>query len=205
MPPYPHLPESIRRLAETLSKLPSLGPRQALRLAFHLAQRDPESLRRLSQDVAAAGDLKTCERCFFMHEDRSQGLCPICRDPGRAHQIIAFIEKETELLALEQTNRFRGRYLLLGPLEKHGMFDDLQKLRLQSLKRFIQNELGGQAEEIVIALSPTRYGDHYADIIKKEFSSLSKRITRLGRGLPRGGEIEFADDETLGASLESRN
>ncbi|MBS3902989.1 MAG: toprim domain-containing protein [Anaplasmataceae bacterium] len=204
MPPYPYLPESIRRLAETLSNLPSLGPRQALRLAFYIAQRDPEGLRRLSQDLTTLSQLKTCQQCFFVHEDKNQILCPICRDPQRNKSQIAFIEKETELLALEQTGRYQGRYLLLGTLEKHGMFDDLQKLRLQSLKTFIQKELGGKAEEVVIALSPTRYGDHYAEIIQKEFSPLAQKVTRLGRGLPRGGEIEFADDETLGASLESR-
>jgi recombination protein RecR len=205
MPTYPHLPESIRSLSEALSSLPSLGPRQSLRLAFYLSQRDPENLKRLSQDLINVGELKTCGQCFFIHEDKNQVLCPICRDPGRNNKQIAFIEKETELLALEQTAQYRGRYLLLGPLEKNGLLNDLQRSRMQTLKKFIVQELGSSADEILIALSPTRYGDHYADIIKKEFSTLAKRVTRLGRGLPRGGEIEFADDETLGASLEGRN
>lgn len=114
------------------------------------------------------------------------------------------VEKETDLISLERPKKFNGRYLIIGELSKNGSLESYQKMRLNNLKTFIEKEFGGQAEEIVIATNPTSYGDLQAAIIAKEFEELTKKITRLGRGIPTGGEIEFADEETLGAALERR-
>ena len=114
------------------------------------------------------------------------------------------IEKETDLVSLERPKKFKGRYLILGELLKSGVLESGQKLRLNNLKSFIKKELNGQAEEIIIATNPTVYGDLQAMIIAKEFNNMAKKITRLGRGIPTGGEIEFADEETLGQALERR-
>ena len=106
---------------------------------------------------------------------------------------------------MERTGEFSGRYLVLGRLDKGGLFENAQKGRLQSLVKTIKKELGGSADEIVIAGSPTTVGDLNASVIAKELRPYAKKISRLGRGLPTGGEIEFADEETLGEALKNRN
>ena len=115
------------------------------------------------------------------------------------------LEKETDLLSVEKTGKWNGRYFILGTIAKTGVLEEWQKLRLQSLKNVIAKELGGQIEEIILALNPTSIGDWNAGVLAKEFAPLAKKISRLGRGLPTGGEIEFADDETLGGALEHRS
>lgn len=197
------LPEPIRKIAGSLSDLPSIGPRQAIRLAFYLISRGQNFVRALAHDVSGLERVKICERCFFIHENVGS-LCDICRDKARRHGIIMIVEKETDLISLENTGKFGGRYFILGPVPKTGVLQDWQKLRLETLKRFIEKELGGQAEEIIIAFNPTSIGDFHASLIAKELQGFAKKISRLGRGLPTGGEIEFADDETLGSALERR-
>ncbi|MBU6500847.1 MAG: toprim domain-containing protein [Patescibacteria group bacterium] len=198
------LPEAIKNLADELSELPSIGPRQAMRLAFYLVGRGEQNIRGLAKSVDDLRQIKTCERCFFVHQNKD-GLCDICRNPARKQSIIVIVEKETDLISLENTGKFTGRYLILGEIPKTGLMNDWQKLRLQNLKSFIEKELPGKkAEEIVLAFNPTSLGDFHASLITKELEPFSKKISRLGRGLPTGGEIEFADDETLGSALEKR-
>lgn len=199
-----HLPRPLKELADHLSELPSIGPRQAIRLAFYLVQEGRDSMARLSKSLSESMEIKTCRQCFFFHTN-TDGLCDICRDPGRNQKVIAIIEKETDLLAIENTKNYGGRYFIFGTLDKSGMINDAQRLRLQALKTHIEKNLGGQAEEIIIALSPTRSGDFYGDLVKKELAPLTLRISKLAIGLPRGAEIEFADDETLGESLRGRS
>lgn len=198
------LPEAIRKLSHELAELPSIGPRQATRLAFYLISQGQETIRSLAKDIDDLGKIKICERCFFVHQNK-ENLCDICKSPARRKDIIAIVEKETDLMSLENTGRFTGRYLILGPIPKTGFMEDWQKLRLQSLKSFIEKEVGGQAQEIILALNPTSVGDFHASLLTKELAPLTKKISRLGRGLPTGGEIEFADDETLGSALERRS
>ena len=114
------------------------------------------------------------------------------------------VEKETDLISLENTKKFAGRYFIIGEIPKTGVLETSQKLRLQNLKTFIQKELGGKAQEIVLGFNPTSLGDLQASLLMKELAPLTAKMSRLGRGLPTGGEIEFADDETLGASLDRR-
>ncbi|MEK7094269.1 MAG: toprim domain-containing protein [Patescibacteria group bacterium] len=199
-----HLPRPMKELADQLSELPSIGPRQAIRLVFYLAEEGQNSLARLSKSIAEVMAIKTCRQCFFFHMN-TDGLCDICRDPARNQKIIAIVEKETDLLALENTKIFGGRYFIFGTLEKSGLINETQRLRLQNLKTHIEKNVGGQTEEIIIALSPTRYGDFYSDLIRKELAPLTLRISKLAIGLPRGAEIEFADDETLGESFRGRS
>jgi recombination protein RecR len=154
-----------------------------------------------------------------VHQNKDD-LCDICRNPERQQNVIAIIEKETDLISLESTHKFKGRYLVLGELTKTGVLESNQKLRLNSLKSWIKKELPSagsgqegqahstssrQAEEIILALNPTTYGDLNASMLTKELESYAKKITRLGRGIPTGGEIEFADEETLQNALERRN
>jgi len=131
-------------------------------------------------------------------------LCDICANSSRRKDIIAIVEKETDLISLERTKKFKGVYLIFGEISKAGVIESIQKLRLNHLKSLIKQS-GSKAEEIILALNPTTYGDLNASIIAKELTPFAKKISRLGRGIPTGGEIEFADDQTLGDALERRN
>lgn len=197
------LPEPIKKFVDAFSKLPGIGPRQATRLAFYIAGLGKGKVKEIADAVSELNNLTTCARCFRTHTGQGK-LCSICGDPTRSPDVIAIIEKETDLLSLEKTGKFRGWYLILGELHKTGELEPEQKLRLASLKTFIQKELGGKAQEVILAINPTVYGDLNASLIKKELEGLTDKITRLGRGIPTGGEIEFADEETLGEALERR-
>jgi recombination protein RecR len=198
------LPEPIKKFVDVFSKLPSIGPRQATRLAFYIAGLGKGKVKEIADAVSGLNNLATCARCFRTHTGRGK-LCSICSDPTRAENVIAIIERETDLLSLEKTKKFHGWYLILGELHKTGELEPEQKLRLASLKTFIQKELNGKAEEVILAINPTVYGDLNASLIKKELEGLAEKITRLGRGIPTGGEIEFSDEDTLGEALERRN
>lgn len=196
------LPEPIKKFIEIFSTLPSIGTRQATRLAFKLISSGRAKIEETAEVVSDLKYLKICSQCFFVHQNKDN-LCNICSDSNRQQNIIAIIEKETDLISLERTKKFKGRYLVLGELSKTGVLESVQKLRLNHLKDWIKKQ-GGQAEEIIIAINPTTFGDLNASMIAKELSPFAKKITRLGRGIPTGGEIEFADEETLGQALERR-
>ncbi|PIR89526.1 MAG: recombination protein RecR [Candidatus Harrisonbacteria bacterium CG10_big_fil_rev_8_21_14_0_10_40_38] len=199
------LPNSVERLIRILSDLPSIGPRQATRIAFHLLRENKEVIKELADTVANLEKIKPCSKCFFPFEqnDEKNSLCLVCGNTSRAQNIIAIVEKETDYLSLEKPKVFNGRYMLFGELARDGMFTPEQKLRINSLKNDIQKNFN-EAEEIIIALSPSTTGNIVAGLLTGEFKKHAKKITRLGRGLPTGGEIEFADEDTLGGALENR-
>lgn len=182
--------------------MPGIGIRQATRLAFKLINSGRNRIEETAKAISDLKYLKICSQCFFVYSSTS-ALCDICRDPHRQKDIIAIIEKETDLISLERTKKFKGHYLILGEFTKTGFLESAQKLRLNHLKNRIKKEFG-QAEEIIIAFNPTTYGDLNFSMIAKELSPFAKKITRLGRGIPTGGEIEFADEETLGSAIERR-
>lgn len=199
-----NLPDSIKKFVDKFSKLPSIGPRQATRLAFYIIG---EGKNEIDETIASLEGLKKmsiCEKCFFVFspEDKEK-LCEICLDKKRNPKIIALVEKETDLISLEKTNKFQGRYFVIGNLSKNGTLNTEQKQRLNKLKTSVEKELG-KAEEIIIAINPTTYGDFNSAMLAKELKDYTLKITRLGRGIPTGGEIEFADEETLGSALERR-
>ena len=198
------LPDPIKKFIEIFSALPSIGPRQATRLAFKLIAGGKNKIEEISKAVSDLKNLKICSQCFFIHSNRDN-LCDICSAANRQKNIIMLVEKETDLISLEKPRVFKGRYLVLGELSKTGVLNSVQKLRLNNLKSFIKKELDGKAEEIIIAVNPTAYGDLQAMIIAKELEGFAKKISRLGRGIPTGGEIEFTDEETLASALERRN
>jgi len=200
-----NLPDSIRNFVDKFSKLPSIGPRQATRLAFHMIG---EGKTEIDETIASLEGLKKmsiCENCFFVFSpEDNEKLCEICLDKKRNSKIIALVEKETDLISLEKTGKFRGRYFVIGCLAKNEVLNTEQKQRITKLKTTIEKELGGKADEIIIATNPTTYGDFNAAMLSKELKDYTQKITRLGRGIPTGGEIEFADEETLGSALERR-
>lgn len=193
------IPDSIRRFIEIFSTLPSIGPRQATRLAFFLISLGKGSLAEISGVVNGLKELDRCPNCFFVCNSK----CLICSDKNRRQDIVAVIEKETDLISLEKTKKYNGIYLVLGELDKSGVLNPEQKMKLNYLKSRPQS--GWLISEIILAINPTTYGDLNASVIAKELSGVTKKITRLGRGIPTGGEIEFADEDTLGGALDNRN
>jgi recombination protein RecR len=198
------LPEEIKKFVEEFEKLPSIGPRQATRLAFRLILSGQAKLSELSDAVSGLKKVKICPRCFFVHSQKNK-FCFICSDELRLNDTFMVIEKETDLISIERTGKFKGKYLILGELTRSGVLEPWQKLRLNSLKKIITDEMPDKkVKEIIIALNPTTYGDLNASLIEKELKPFAEKITRLGRGIPTGGEIEFADEETLSHSLTRR-
>lgn len=197
------LPPQINNFIETFSKLPSVGPRMATRLAFYLLGLDKSAFKNLASSFLGLAMLDRCGNCFFV-KDTKQKECAMCADRKRDKNIIAIVEKEIDVLSLEKTSKFRGTYFLLGELAERGIFETSQKLRVEHLKRRIEKELGGKAKEIIIALNPNAFGDVTEHLLTQELKNYAERFTRLGRGLPTGAEVEFADEETLSESLEGR-
>lgn len=197
------LPEEIKKFVEEFEKLPSVGPRQATRLAFRLISAGQSKLSELANAVSGLKKVKICPRCFFVHSEKS-ALCSICSDVTRFNDTFMVLEKETDLMSIERTKKYKGKYLVLGELTRSGALEPWQKLRLNALKKIINAELGGKAKEIIIALNPSTYGDLNSSLITKELKDFAEKITRLGRGIPTGGEIEFADEDTLSHSLTRR-
>ena len=205
-------PQSIKNFIDAFSGLPGIGPRQATRLAFKLVAGGKNKIEELAKAISELKNLKLCSQCFFIHSN-FENLCDICKNPNRRKDIIMIVEKETDVISLERPKKINGRYIILGELNKAGILESGQKLRLNNLKTFITKELAdpsagsgqGKAEEIIIATNPTTYGDLNASIIAKELTGFAKKITRLGRGIPTGGEIEFADSGTLEAAIQRRS
>jgi len=197
------LPDEIKTFAALFEKLPSIGPRQALRLAFRLIASGQAAINDTARAVAGLGRVSVCPICFFVHSGK--GSCSICSDPVRQKDTFMIVEKETALISIERTGKYRGRYLVVGELAKSGILESWQKLRLGALKKNIEESCENKkAREIIIALNPTTYGDLNAAAIEKELKNHAFKLSRLGRGIPTGGEIEFADDETLSHSLTRR-
>lgn len=198
------LPGPIKNFVAVFAKLPSIGPRQATRLAFYIAGLGKTRINEIANAIAGLTTLTFCQRCFRTHLGQSGSLCSICSDPTRSKSLIAIVEKENDIFSLEKTRKFNGWYLLMGELQKSGELEPEQKTRLAGLKAFIKNDIGGPADEIILAINPTVYGDLNASLLKTELAGMAEKITRLGRGIPTGGEIEFADEETLSEAIDRR-
>ncbi len=199
-------PDSIKKFAAEAAKLPGIGPRQATRIAFYLAREGNQKITGLASALNGLSELTQCELCRNIMPASEGQQCSICRDPQRNPLTIAIVEKEADVLSIEKTGQFVGRYFVLGELSKDGLLGPNEKKRLQKLKErasVISSEK--KFNEIIIALNHTTYGDLGATSLIQEMKPFAKKITRLGRGLPTGGEVEFADEETLGGALASRN
>ncbi len=196
------LPDQIKKFIEVFSKLPAIGPRLATRLAFYLIKLDRQTFKNLAVAFVNLSKLNKCPRCFSIKET-SQKLCPICSDNRRNKSILAIVEKETDILSIEKTDSYSGTYLVLGDFEGENL-NESQKLRLKHLNSLVKSLPGKKFEEVIIAVNPNTKSDIIAAIIRKEIEPLASKTSRLGRGIPTGGEIEFADPETLSAALKNR-
>ncbi len=199
------IPDKIKKFIESFAELPGIGPRQATRIAFYLLNQGKNFIENLNESLENLKSIKTCKECFISYEKskNSENLCHICEKPNRNSKIVAIVEKETDVMSLEKTKKFEGKYLVLGEIPKDGILHGEQKLRLNALKSRIQKSFG-KIDEIILAINPGTLGDIESSMLMNELKSFTEKISRLGRGLPTGGEIEFADDETLLGALENR-
>ncbi len=198
------LPKPVRALIGELMKLPTIGPRTAARLSYWLL-RQPKDLR---TDLAAAiatldEDVYRCPTCFLPSDETGgNARCAICGDSRRNQGIIAVVEKETDAIAIEKTKRFKGVYHVLGGLVSATDRETNRQVRVRELVERIRS--AGNVSEVILAINPTTEGDLTARYLERELGSLHIPVTRLGRGLPKGGDLEYADEETLSAALAGR-
>jgi recombination protein RecR len=194
-----YYPEPVARLIEALQRLPGIGPKTAQRLTFFLLKRPADEVRELSESLLAVKErIISCQTCFNVTDEDP---CRICADPARDGRILCVVEEPNDLLAMERTGEYRGRYhVLLGALSPlDGVGPDDLKVR-ELLARI---EAGG-VDEIILATNPNVEGEATALYLAKLLRPLGPRVTRIARGLPVGGDLEYADQVTLSKALEGR-
>jgi recombination protein RecR len=189
----------VQTLIDELGRLPGIGPKSAQRLAFHLLGTDRADAERLAQAItSAARDVHFCQRCFNVAEAEE---CRICRDPKRDQSVLCVVAEPKDVQAIEKTGEFRGRYHVLGgmivPID--GITPD--KLHIAELLRRMGIE---DISEVVLALNPTVDGETTASYLTKQLKALEVSITRIASGLPVGGDLEYADQVTLGRAFAGR-
>lgn len=196
-------PKSIQKLIDLFSKFPTVGPRTAARFVFYLIKLPQTELEELSSSLKELKEnIKICPLCFnsFELSLSLEQTCPICGDKTRNRDSLCIIEKETDLTAIEKTKKYKGLYFILGGtinLKKK----DKKDIRLEDLKQRIKNN---GFKEIIIAINPTTEGEITRLLLERELKDFNIKITHLGRGLPMGGELEYADPDTLSNSFDSR-
>lgn len=205
--------DSIKKLQDLFSKFPTIGQRTAGRFVFYLLKLPKE---KIDEIISAIQEVKTkirfCSFCFNPHESDGN-FCPVCQNPAKDRQLLCVVEKETDLISIEKTKRYNGLYFVLGEvlsLRKNNPED----LRINELKERVGNpkKFGIQSagfKEIIIALNPTPEGKSTSILVEGALKEISGnapqfKTTRLARGLPSGGELEYADEETLESAFEGR-
>jgi len=189
----------IDDLATELSKLPGIGRKTALRLTYYLLKQPADQSRRLAQALQTLTDnVRRCERCFNLTED---AVCAICRDPRRDQSVLCVVEESSDIGAIERAGEFRGVYHVLGgrlaPLDGIGPDD----LTVDSLVGRVQQ---GSVKEVIVATNPSIEGEATAVLVQRELASSSVPVTRIARGLPMGGDLEYADGASIAQALSAR-
>ena len=189
----------VQDLIDELGRLPGVGPKSAQRIAFHLLQADPTDVRRLAAALVEVTEkVRFCAVCGNVSADEQ---CQICRDARRDPAVLCVVEEPKDVVAIEKTREFRGRYHVLGgaisPIEGIGP-DDLR------VKELVQRLASGEVTEIILATDPNLEGEATAAYLARLVKPMGLRVTRLASGLPVGGDLEYADEVTLGRAFEGR-
>ncbi|MGI6329045.1 MAG: recombination mediator RecR [Dethiobacteria bacterium] len=190
---------SITRLVEVFRRLPGIGPKTALRLTFFVLTMKNEEVQEMARAlVEAKKRVRYCSRCRNLTEDE---LCPVCRDERRDKALLCVVQEPRDMMVIEKTGQFKGRYFIL-----HGALSPVEgigpdELMIPQLLRLIKDK---RIEEVVIATNPNVEGDATAYYIAGAAKPLGIRVTRIGFGLPVGGDLEYADELTMTRALESR-
>jgi recombination protein RecR len=189
----------IQDLIDELGRLPGVGPKSAQRIAFYLVQSEPADIRRLVAALTEVSEkVRFCAACGNVAEDE---LCRICRDPRREPSVLCVVEEPKDVVAIEKTREFRGRYHVLGgaisPIDGVGP-DDLR------VRELVSRLAGGEVTEIILATDPNLEGEATATYLARLLKPMGVTVTRLASGLPVGGDLEYADEVTLGRAFEGR-
>ena len=191
--------EPVARLIDELNRLPGIGPKSAARLAFFLLKSPKEQTQALAEAIL---DMKErivfCSVCFNITEEDP---CSICQDARRDRSKICVVEEPLDVIAIERTNDYRGLYHVL-----HGALNYMEGVTPQQLKidELMKRATGGEVDEVILATNATTEGDATAMLINRQLAKLGVRTTRIARGLPMGGDLEYADEVTLSRALEGR-
>ena len=189
----------VQALIDELGRLPGVGPKSAQRIALHLLKAEDRDVARLAEAIVIAKKrVRFCERCFTIADEN---LCPICTDSRREGSTLCVVEEARDIIAIEKTGVFRGRYhVLLGaisPMDGIGP----EQLKIRELLTRLEPEA---VREVIVCTNPTIEGDVTAMYLARALSTLDIKVTRIGTGLPVGGDLEYADELTLGRALEGR-
>ncbi|MET8349520.1 MULTISPECIES: recombination mediator RecR [unclassified Micromonospora] len=190
---------AIQDLIDELGRLPGVGPKSAQRIAFHVLSADPADVNRLAGALRKVKELvRFCTTCYNVAESEQ---CRICRDPRRTDEVLCVVEEPKDVVAIERTGEFRGRYHVLGgainPLEGIGP----DNLRIRELMTRLS---GGKVRELILATDPNTEGEATATYLALMVKPMGIAVTRLASGLPVGGDLEYADEITLGRAFEGR-
>lgn len=190
---------ALQDLVDELSRLPGIGPKSAQRIAFHLLAADPVDVEQLTSAISEVkARTRFCDVCGNVAEAE---LCKVCRDPRRDRSVICVVEEAKDVVAMERTHEFRGLYHVLGgaisPIDGIGPGD----LRITSL---LSRLASGEVTEVIVATDPNIEGEATASYLGRIMSDLDVTVSRLASGLPVGGDLEYADEVTLGRALSGR-
>ncbi len=197
-------PKSFQKLIKNFASLPSVGPKMAERLVLFLFKQDPEKLAEFAENILEIKNLKICSRCFNIAEGE---LCEFCKDPKRDQHSICVVEEPLDIISLERTRSYVGLYHVLGGVIQVGNAGE--ELKINELLTRVENE---KITEVILATNPTTEGDATALYLKRKLQTLTidtanptkLKITRLGRGLSTGADLEYADEITLSSALTNR-
>jgi recombination protein RecR len=192
----------VQDLIDQLGRLPGVGPKSAQRIAFHLLKTPAEDALRLAQAITVVKErVSWCRRCFNVAEGGETAECGICSDPRRERGVLCVVEEPRDIVAVEKTREYRGRYHVLqgamNPIEGVGP----DQLRVRELLTRLEGE---EILEVIICTNPNIEGDATALYLASLLKALPIRVTRIASGLPVGGDLEYADELTLGRALEGR-
>ncbi|MCF2706994.1 recombination protein RecR [Arcanobacterium haemolyticum] len=190
---------AVQELIDELGRLPGIGPKGAQRIAFHILEADPTDTQALIQSIQKVKDrVHFCERCGNVTEST---ICAICSDPRRLDSVICVVEEAKDIVAIERTREFRGRYHVLGgainPIQGIGP-DDLR------IRELLSRLSDGAVTEVILATDPNIEGEATAAYLIRLLSTLGVAVSRLASGLPVGGDLEYADEITLSRAFEGR-
>lgn len=194
-------PKSFKNLIDQFSSLPSVGPKMAERLVLYLFKQDDSKLKEFAQNLENLKNLRECKRCFNIAED---DLCEICKNSQRDQKTICIVEEPLDIISIEKTGAYKGLYHVLGGVIFLGNESTPLKIN-ELLERINSSASQEKVQEIILATNPTTEGDATALYLKNKLKSFPElKITRLARGLSTGGDIEYADEITLGSAITNR-
>jgi recombination protein RecR len=200
-------PPSIEKLIRCFSRFPTVGPKTATRFVFYCLSSSQEEIDSLINNLQELKkSVKSCEVCF-RSVLKDEKLCSVCSNKKRDHSTICVVEKEADLISIEKTGEYKGLYFILGGTISPLRRDDFKKIRGEELQKRIEDPSSFQLpeiKEVIIATNQTTEGEATAIYISRILEKYKVKTTRIGRGLPTGGEIEYADEETVLSALKNR-